>query len=341
MISEEDRAYVREHGARLESLFTAALDAAIGVKAKNPEAFVTEYLRSKLDSMPVPTEAAAAKRVVCIGDIHGNLVALQQLWEALGRSLGADERDRTTIVLLGDFCDRGSDTRGVIDWVLHLRAVHRAPVHCIMGNHDFGMAAFLGCLPISGPPPFDLETTKDPKFEAYDAKRDQLSFWPHPVAGGMHYIGRRWAQGAVYTARPTMESYGVTMPAKYGKKGSGNDLEQLPASLRSEFVANVPESHRAFLSSLAWVAEIPVDWDGKKRLICVHAGLDPNKDLDAQLEALRARALHDRILYDDPHRERLSFATGRDELFPIHPQLQDGVLVSGHHGVSFQEGDRI
>ena len=285
-------------------------------------------------------------RVICFSDIHGNLEQLRQLWERLGQRLGTAERDTTTIVFLGDFCDRGPDSKGVIDWLLKLRRTHRAPVHCIMGNHDFGMAAFLGCLPISGPPPFDLETTKNPAFKAYDEKRDQLSYWPHSVPGGMHYIGRRWAQGAVYTARPTFESYGVTMPEKYGAKKSGKDPAQLPPELRSDFIARVPPEHKAFLASLAWVAEVAVDWGEHKKLICAHAGLNNDAPLETQLEAMRARALHDRCLYaaTDKERERLVFATERKDVWPMHPELKDKkdtLLVSGHHGVSFAEGDRI
>lgn len=284
--------------------------------------------------------------VICFSDIHGNLEQLRQLWERLGQRLGTAVRDTTTMVFLGDFCDRGPDTRGVIDWLLELRRTHSAPVHCIMGNHDFGMAAFLGCLPISGPPPFDLETTKNPDYSAYDETRDQLTYWPHSVPGGMHYIGRRWAQGAVYTARPTFESYGVTMPEKYGAKRSGRDPAQLPEKLRSDFIAKVPPEHKAFLASLAWVAEVAVDWGEHKKIICAHAGLNNDAPLEAQLEAMRARALHDRCLYaaTDKERERLVFATERKDVWPMHPELKDKkdtLLVSGHHGVSFAEGDRI
>ena len=109
-----------------------------------------------------------------------------------------------------------------------------APVTFLCGNHDFGMAAFLGCLPISGPPPFDLESTRNPDFKLYDPVRNQVTYWAHPVEGGMHYLGRRWAQGAVYTARPTMESYGLKMRPGYGEKNTGHDDSFLPPELRDE-----------------------------------------------------------------------------------------------------------
>ena len=45
-------------------------------------------------------------RLIAIGDIHGCLAALQAVWKAV-----APQSD-DTIVLLGDYIDRGPDSRG-------------------------------------------------------------------------------------------------------------------------------------------------------------------------------------------------------------------------------------
>jgi serine/threonine protein phosphatase 1 len=67
-------------------------------------------------------------RTIAIGDIHGCLAALDTLLAAI--ELCPDD----TLVLLGDYIDRGPDTRGVIERLLGLRR------HCqlvpLMGNHD-------------------------------------------------------------------------------------------------------------------------------------------------------------------------------------------------------------
>ena len=84
-----------------------------------------------------------------VGDLHGNLTEAKALWAALKHHLGDDDVEQATVVFLGDYCDRGPDTRGVIDWLISLRR-DREPsgeTHFIAGNHDFAMAAFLGCLP--------------------------------------------------------------------------------------------------------------------------------------------------------------------------------------------------
>jgi serine/threonine protein phosphatase 1 len=54
---------------------------------------------------------------VAVGDVHGNLAALIDL---LGQ-LGAELRERDVLVFLGDYIDRGPDTRGCIDAILEFR----------------------------------------------------------------------------------------------------------------------------------------------------------------------------------------------------------------------------
>ena len=56
-----------------------------------------------------------AGRVIAVGDVHGCSVALAALIRAI--DLRADD----TLVMLGDYCDRGIDTRGVIDLLIELR----------------------------------------------------------------------------------------------------------------------------------------------------------------------------------------------------------------------------
>lgn len=68
-----------------------------------------------------------------IGDIHGCLGALQRLL-GLVRPTRAD-----TVVLLGDYVNRGPDTRGVLDRMLYLQ--NETNVIALRGNHDTAMIA--------------------------------------------------------------------------------------------------------------------------------------------------------------------------------------------------------
>jgi len=67
-------------------------------------------------------------RTVAIGDIHGCLAALEAIL-ALVRA-----RPEDTIVTLGDYIDRGPDSRGVIERLLRLGQECR--LIPLLGNHD-------------------------------------------------------------------------------------------------------------------------------------------------------------------------------------------------------------
>ena len=67
-------------------------------------------------------------RLIAIGDIHGCRKALEALIEAI------EPTDEDLVVALGDFVDRGSDSRGVIDTLLELSG--RTNLVGILGNHE-------------------------------------------------------------------------------------------------------------------------------------------------------------------------------------------------------------
>jgi len=67
-------------------------------------------------------------RTIAIGDVHGCSAALDALIAAIR------PRPDDTIVALGDYINRGPDTRGVLDRLIDLgRRCHLVP---ILGNHD-------------------------------------------------------------------------------------------------------------------------------------------------------------------------------------------------------------
>jgi serine/threonine protein phosphatase 1 len=69
---------------------------------------------------------------IAIGDIHGNLPALNDLLAQLEPTLSA----RDEVIFLGDYVDRGPDSRGCIDRILRFRAESAAPVVLLRGNHE-------------------------------------------------------------------------------------------------------------------------------------------------------------------------------------------------------------
>ncbi len=67
-------------------------------------------------------------RTIAIGDIHGCSMALQSLIEAI------QPQPNDTFIPLGDYVDRGIDSKGVLDLLIELR--DRCNLVPILGNHD-------------------------------------------------------------------------------------------------------------------------------------------------------------------------------------------------------------
>lgn len=103
-------------------------------------------------------------RTLAIGDIHGCSAALTALLEAI--SPAPDD----TIVTLGDYIDRGPDSRGVIDQLLALR--ERCQLIPLLGNHEVLIQAVLG----SGAPlSFWLESCGGAAtLASYEGRFDQI-----------------------------------------------------------------------------------------------------------------------------------------------------------------------
>jgi serine/threonine protein phosphatase 1 len=69
-----------------------------------------------------------SNRLIAIGDIHGYSAALAALLRAI--EPGSDD----VIVTLGDYCDRGPDTKGTVDTLIALAS--RCRLVPLLGNHD-------------------------------------------------------------------------------------------------------------------------------------------------------------------------------------------------------------
>jgi serine/threonine protein phosphatase 1 len=135
-----------------------------------------------------------AGRTFSIGDIHGDLAALETLFQRLPPMTAED-----TIVFLGDYIDRGPNSAGVVAWVRQFITTTPARVICLRGNHedawlqvlDQGWPEFVmprgnGCLEClrsfqGHPAPAEDEI---PTYEDYEAMFDGR-FFPEDVVEWM------------------------------------------------------------------------------------------------------------------------------------------------------------
>lgn len=83
-------------------------------------------------------------RIYAIGDIHGFSSALDAMHQAISSDLLESPPEQAHIVYLGDYIDRGSDSRGVLDRLI-TRKTRGDGIEktFILGNHETGLYEFI------------------------------------------------------------------------------------------------------------------------------------------------------------------------------------------------------
>lgn len=92
----------------------------------------------------LPAAVPAGKRVYAVGDIHGRADLLDDLMRQIDADLtGCDGvAVRPLLIFLGDYVDRGADSRGVVERLLRL-AEGWPDTGFLRGNHEQAMLDFL------------------------------------------------------------------------------------------------------------------------------------------------------------------------------------------------------
>ncbi len=162
----------------------------------------------------IVTEPGKAKgRTYVIGDLHGCPTEPAILLKHLETVEGLNENDN--IVFLGDYIDRGPDSKGVVDILLEFQTKY-PKARFLKGNHEDMLLDFLG-------------------------------------------FGGNLGQAFLYNGGlETIQSYGITVFAP-------------PA----EMVGALPPRHFKFFCELESIIRVG-------NFICVHAGLNPLRELNAQ-----------------------------------------------------------
>ena len=145
---------------------------------------------------------AADARIVAIGDVHGNYEGLVQILQAaeLIHDDGSWSGGTTTLVQLGDFLDRGAQTREVMDLLRRLKveaADAGGRVEVLVGNHE--AMNLLSVLRDVGPASYEPWVTPESprvqreEFKAFlkaARKRSRLMSSPRPIASTQ--LEREW-----------------------------------------------------------------------------------------------------------------------------------------------------
>lgn len=81
-----------------------------------------------------PAAVPAGVRLYVIGDIHGRLDLLTQLLSKIEQDMG-DKAASSKLIFLGDYIDRGADSKGVVERLMQPLPGDGQPIF-LMGNHE-------------------------------------------------------------------------------------------------------------------------------------------------------------------------------------------------------------
>lgn len=144
--------------------------------------------------------------VYAIGDIHGQLSQLEQALDLVERDGGPEAQ----VVFVGDYVDRGSDSRRVIDRLLTGLAEGRNWT-CLKGNHDRFFERFLA--------------------------------EPEPLHDPHLLVGYHWFHDAI-GGRETLSSYGVKIPERVRQSDLAEQVRSMVPESHKAFLRSLRLSHR-------------------------------------------------------------------------------------------------
>jgi serine/threonine protein phosphatase 1 len=91
-----------------------------------------------------PPPTTGGRLVYAVGDVHGRLDALEPLLKSIAEDyMVTRPADPAMLVFLGDYVDRGPDSKRVVDLVLGMRNHLEFEVRTLKGNHEEALLYFL------------------------------------------------------------------------------------------------------------------------------------------------------------------------------------------------------
>jgi serine/threonine protein phosphatase 1 len=132
-------------------------------------------------------------RLYAIGDVHGRRDLLEAMLDRVRADLARRPHPAPRVIMLGDYVDRGPDSRGVIETLIALRDGD-LPAAFLLGNHDSYVEAYLS----------------DPDWY------DRTYHWLHPSMGGAATLASYGVADASH-ARPeaTRAAFAAALPAAH------------------------------------------------------------------------------------------------------------------------------
>jgi serine/threonine protein phosphatase 1 len=138
------------------------------------------------------TDLTEGHRIYAVGDIHGRLDLLTAVLARIRADLAARPHPRPQLVFLGDYIDRGADSRGVIEALLSLGAAG-PPARFLLGNHDSYVRIYLD----------------DPDWY------DHSFHWLHDNMGGRATLASYGVRPSLGRPKETRDAFAAALPATH------------------------------------------------------------------------------------------------------------------------------
>ena len=91
-----------------------------------------------------PPPSTGGRLVYAVGDVHGRLDALEPLLKSIAEDYIVTRPDEPAVlVFLGDYVDRGPESKRVVDLVMAMRNHLEFEVRTLKGNHEEALLLFL------------------------------------------------------------------------------------------------------------------------------------------------------------------------------------------------------
>jgi len=74
-------------------------------------------------------------RIYAIGDVHGRFDLLEAMAAKIADDLSASPAERTLEIFIGDYIDRGPQSREVVEWLIATLPLANERI-CLLGNHE-------------------------------------------------------------------------------------------------------------------------------------------------------------------------------------------------------------
>lgn len=216
-------------------------------------------------------------RIYAVGDVHGHLDKLEAIHAAVADDLDTSPVETHAILHIGDYIDRGPDSRGVIEYLINGETSGEPWIN-LYGNHDRMMLRFLA-----------EPGGADPLL------RTDL-YWLHPRLGG----------------QTTLHSYGVSTPENLDNDRGAHLFEATRHAVPDSHVAflrNLRTSYqwRGFFFAHAGIKPgVPLDQQVEDDLIWIRKPFH-DSDLDHGATIVHGHTPVDAV---EDHGNRIAIDTG-------------------------------